>query len=505
MRQVLVTGATGFVGRVFTRALLDDYPDLHVWALVRGKDGAPPAHRPELRDLVANPRFHVVDGDLTQPTLGAMPAAVFGASHGAEVVPDELDAVFHLAAQTEFKESKREQTFQVNVDGTKNLLALLASLRRVGKLFHVSTAYVSGLRPGQEVKEELLPFPDRFANPYEESKHATEWVVSGSSLDWTILRLSIVVGDSRTGEAESDKMMYGAFKVYWRLRGVLENKYTPEQMAALPPGRFAVPVRPEVLKNLVCVDDVVRLMVAAVRAGPPSGTVLNIVNPVPSTTAEMHEAICAVLGLRCLRADPVHPAQPAAEELLIQRGMEVYEPYTNVQEPRFDQARLRALVGDEAVDAVMPATVERLRFLFGSYLKQRLEASVQTVTITVTERLAHVQRHGRGALAYSSLRPAMLALPVKGDGGGYVPLAIKGRTAAMVGDPVCAPSTLPAGGGHVPLPLRAAPAEPGGRAGDTPGGRPRSRSAGATQTEWGTRRSCSSAEHRHQACQAVAT
>jgi phosphatidylglycerol lysyltransferase len=123
--------------------------------------------------------------------------------------------------------------------------------------------------------------------------------------------------------------------------------------------------------------------------------------------------------------------------------MGVYEAYINVQEPRFDQARLRAMVGDEAVDAVKPATVERLRFLFGSYLEQRLEASVQAVTVDVAERLVHVQRHGQGALAYSSLRPGILALPLKGEGEGYVPFAIKGRTAAMVGDPVCAPAALP--------------------------------------------------------------
>jgi nucleoside-diphosphate-sugar epimerase len=101
MRTALVTGATGFVGRVFTRALLLDYPRLDVWALVRGRDGAPPTGRPELGGLLGHPRFHVVDGDVTVAGLTAEHRA------GERGIPEELDACFHLAARTDFKESRR--------------------------------------------------------------------------------------------------------------------------------------------------------------------------------------------------------------------------------------------------------------------------------------------------------------------------------------------------------------------------------------------------------------
>ena len=99
MRKALVTGATGFVGRVFTRALLREDPELHVWALARGKDGGLPAQRPELQDLVGHPRFHVVEGDVTLAGLGLEPR------EGVHGVPEALDACFHLAARTDFKEA----------------------------------------------------------------------------------------------------------------------------------------------------------------------------------------------------------------------------------------------------------------------------------------------------------------------------------------------------------------------------------------------------------------
>jgi len=448
VQNVFMTGATGFVGRAFAREFLAEHPEAVVWALARGRDGAPPEARPELRGLADHPRFHVVDGDLSEAGLDGVRLRLGGGrvASGGRRAPVPLDAVFHFAAQTEFKESKRAQTFEANLGGTHQLLQLLQALEFAGKLFYVSTAYVAGLRPGERIEEAPLPPPPGgYGNPYEASKHAAEQRVAASGLDWTILRLSIVVGDSRTGAAESDKMMYGAFKVYWRLRALLENKYPPEELAALRPDRFNMLGRGEIAKNGLCVDDVVRLALAVVRRAPPPGSVYHLVNPRPSTVGGMTGAMCDVLGLRCMGVRPEPPAHPTVEDRIIDRGLSVYRPYVQVEEPVFDQARLRALLGDAAVDAVLPLDPPRLRFLFGAYLADRLEAAPPRAGLPLDERLAHVQRHGSGVLAWSSLRHGVSALSVPGDAeGGYVPYAVKGRTAAMVGDPVCHPSALPA-------------------------------------------------------------
>ena len=377
MRTALVTGATGFVGRVFTRALLSDHPQLHVWALVRGKDGGLPTQRPELQDLVGHPRFHVAEGDVTLAGLGLEPLE---AGRG---VPETLDACFHLAARTDFKEARRAETFRANVEGTRNLIAFLRGLERPGKLFHVSTAYVAGVRPGETVREEVLPPAPRFCNPYEESKYEAERLVAASGLDWTILRPSIIVGDSRSGAAESDKMIYGALKVLWRFRTMLQGKYGASGLAALPAGAFAVLGHDEVEKNLICVDDLVRLLLAVARLGPAPGSVFHLVNPRTVSVRELYSAMVELLGIRCLRLAPSLPGILSEEEQALRHGIEVYEPYIFSQEPVFDTARTRSLLGDPEVDWTLEVDRERLRFLLGEHVRRKLNEPVRTTPLAV--------------------------------------------------------------------------------------------------------------------------
>jgi nucleoside-diphosphate-sugar epimerase len=380
MRTALVTGATGFVGRVFTRALLRDDPELHVWALARGRDGGLPAQRSELQDLASHPRFHVVEGDVTLPGLGLEPL------EGAHGVPDALDACFHLAAKTDFKEARRAETFRANVEGTRNLIAFLRGLERPGKLFHVSTAYVAGVRPGETVREDLLPPAPRFCNPYEESKYEAERIVAGSGLDWVILRPSIIVGDSRSGAAESDKMIYGALKVLWRFREMLEAKYGPSGMATLPSGAFAVLGHDEVEKNLICVNDLVRLMLAVAKGGPAPGSVFQLVNPRTVSVRELYSAMVELLGIRCLRLAPSLPDVLSEEEEALRHGIQVYEPYIFSQEPVFDTSRTRALLGDAAVDRTLEVDRARLRFLLGEHIRRRLDVPGKTPPLAVATK-----------------------------------------------------------------------------------------------------------------------
>jgi nucleoside-diphosphate-sugar epimerase len=369
MRTALITGTTGFVGRVFARALLDAYPELHLWALARGKDGTPPERRSELTGLAVHPRLHVVEGDVTLPGLGLASRAA------GPAIPDELDACFHLAARTDFKEKWRRETFQANVEGTSNLLAFLESMERPGRLFHVSTAYVAGVRPGETVREELLGSPTRFCNPYEESKWAAERLVADSALEWTILRPSIIVGDSRTGAAESDKMIYGALKVLWRFRGMLEGKYGPSAMADLPRGAFAVLGHGEVEKNLICVDDLVRLMLSVVRSSPPPGSVFHLVNPRTVSVQELYSAMVELVGISCLRLSEALPETLSEEEEALRHGIEVYEPYIFSQEPVFDTSRTRALLGEAEVERTLAVDRERLRFLLGEHVRRKLRTA----------------------------------------------------------------------------------------------------------------------------------
>ena len=436
-RRVLLTGATGSLGGELAKVLLRQDPEREIWAVVRRQATRSPLERLEPVEPFNLPRFHVVGGDLELPGLG------FGTQDYPEPdLPDRIDACFHLAACTEFSEGRREHIVRANLEGTRHLVAFLRGLPAFGKLYHVSTTYVSGVGAGR-VRETLHPRPDRFANPYEESKHAAEAVVADSGLDWTILRPSILMGHSRTGEAHSAKTVYGVFKTFWRLREMLGNKYDDAEIAALSSDPFVVVCRPGVAKNVVCLDDVVRLMLEVADHRPPAGTIYHLSNPSRTDVATVIGSMLSLLGLECLVLQPDPPRRPRVEERLIDRGTRVYRPYMVHDEAEFDQTELRRLIGDQAVDSVLPMTRSRLRFLFHCHLRRELEASLESSHEAGIGRLALVRKHGRGILAYASTVGTGFAVPLPRSTG-FVFCALKGRTAVMIGDPICAPEHLEA-------------------------------------------------------------
>lgn len=165
-QTVLVTGPSGVVGTPLLERL---DPDL---TICLAHESEPP--RADVR---------VVRGDVGLPRLGLRP-------RDYERLARDIDVVVHCAAATRF-DIPREESFAVNVEGTANVLELVADSG--ARLLQVSTAFVvvpNGSSSG-------------WVNPghYLDSKRAAEELVRSSGLDWHIVRPSVVVGDSRTGEA----------------------------------------------------------------------------------------------------------------------------------------------------------------------------------------------------------------------------------------------------------------------------------------------------------------
>ncbi len=151
----------------------------------------------------------VLCGDIAQPQLGL-------AASDLTWLRAHCDAVLHSAASLTFHEADGEP-WLTNVDGVKHVLAICRDCH-IGRLDHVSTAYVCGLRTGRVLETEV-DVGQEFGNDYERSKVEAEKLIrSDKHLSaFTIFRPSIIVGDSHTGFTSS----FHGFYIPLRIAGAL--------------------------------------------------------------------------------------------------------------------------------------------------------------------------------------------------------------------------------------------------------------------------------------------
>jgi thioester reductase-like protein len=202
--EVLLTGATGFLGSYLLHELLERAP-VRVHCLVRADDAAAGLER--IRRKMdsyglwsdAYPcRIAVVLGDLARPRLGLEPDA-FAA------LAETVHAVYHNGAQV-------NHTFPysalraANVGGTQEVLRLACTGPAKPVHFLSSVAVYAPPAPGRPVPEVLRegdPVDEwRGMAGYAQSKWVAEQVVRlamGRGLPAAIYRPGIVTGDSRSG------------------------------------------------------------------------------------------------------------------------------------------------------------------------------------------------------------------------------------------------------------------------------------------------------------------
>ncbi|XP_049268843.1 putative fatty acyl-CoA reductase CG5065 [Rhipicephalus sanguineus] len=145
-REVLITGGTGFVGKVLLEKLLRSCSGLkRVYLLMRGKKGRGPQSRlEEMFDCRVFDRLKqeqpgifekvtAVSGDLAQPHLGLSVS-------DRNTLLGNVSVVFHSGAAIKFNEPFRK-AYEVNVLGTKRVMDLCRQMSNIQALVHVSTSY----------------------------------------------------------------------------------------------------------------------------------------------------------------------------------------------------------------------------------------------------------------------------------------------------------------------------------------------------------------------------
>ncbi|NWX85650.1 FACR1 reductase, partial [Nothoprocta ornata] len=161
-KTVLITGATGFMGKVLVEKLLRSSPEVKaVYILVRPKAGQ------SMQERVANmlkckvfdrvredcPNFHEkikpINAELTQPKLAI-------SAEDEEELLTHINIVFHCAATVRFDEPLKH-ALQLNAMGTQRLLELARQMQKLEAFIHISTAYANCVR--KRIDEVIYPPP----------------------------------------------------------------------------------------------------------------------------------------------------------------------------------------------------------------------------------------------------------------------------------------------------------------------------------------------------------
>lgn len=344
-RDIFITGASGFLGRNLLRAFAENGDD-RFFLLARSAQ----AERLISKHLngVDSSRLSIVRGDITEPGCGVLDSC-------RHALSQSVREVWHVAASTSFEEAKREEIAAVNIGGTGNVLALCREFRRLERFYHVGTAYICGVEQ-RSIPEGPFPRPRQFKNPYEETKYDGEALVRTSGQPFVIIRPSIMMGDSRTGDAGGDgRMLYGYLLALYR--SALHRLGGSAQFARhydlarsesdFLDVRARLPGRAEVTKNLVTLDDVVAVCRAVRNAGNHCGATYNVVNSVVLTGQRMTDAIQAELKLSGFKYDealtPATLDRGNVVECAAWRYTKAYWPYMRHSEPVWETANVDRL------------------------------------------------------------------------------------------------------------------------------------------------------------------
>ncbi|MAA65379.1 MAG: NAD-dependent dehydratase [Alteromonadaceae bacterium] len=200
--NILVTGATGFIGRYLVAQLTARQHQ--VIALMRRPEGIDDFRR-QIEGLGGNGlSLSALQGDLDQPDLAL------------EHAPESLDAVVHLGARFAWK-LPTEAARQTNVEGALAVARLAhkagARLVMISGFMLENAAHLQSLGIDPEHPETVdWPAVYRQTGAYEASKlegalRVRQWADS-MGLDWIEVQPATVSGHSQTGALESAQPLY---------------------------------------------------------------------------------------------------------------------------------------------------------------------------------------------------------------------------------------------------------------------------------------------------------
>lgn len=335
---IALTGATGFLGSHLLVALISKGYNVVVLGRSLKEESLSDRINRLLKwfgcyDLTS--RVICIEADLSKELLGIEKEKYYD-------LCSDVDTVIHCASDTSFSESRRDKVLAANIDNLKAILQFSADANV--KLFHyISTAYVAGAE--EKYCREILSAAKKFTNVYEESKAGAEYIISQfcqkNSINLSIIRPSIVYGDSKTGRSLKFNALYFPVRSAQTIRDIYLNDiknnagkkasksgiYLDEEGYLFVPLRIYLP--DEGYINIIPVDYFTEAAMRIIE-NCPQGGIFNLTNNSPTTmniVSKYFEDLMKVRGVEIKYGQPPAGIDRNPAEELFDRFIEPYRPY----------------------------------------------------------------------------------------------------------------------------------------------------------------------------------
>ncbi len=218
-RSIILTGATGFLGAFLMSSLLERGYQVTVLGRPSKTMRLPERLSVLTHWLNIDPgeRLSAIEVDFSKKHLGLDNKVYLNLCANA-------GKIIHCASDTSFAERNRNRVVNTNVNSLLSLLDLVVD-GRAEHLYYVSTAYACGKCEG--ICMETPVTTRSFNNVYEESKAQAEEIIRRSceanEVPLSIVRPSIVYGDSKTGKSLKFNALYYAVKSISFIRDIFIN------------------------------------------------------------------------------------------------------------------------------------------------------------------------------------------------------------------------------------------------------------------------------------------
>jgi thioester reductase-like protein len=275
--NILLTGATGFLGRFLLVSLLKN-TKAKIYCLVRLKKDTAAQQRLNsllaaygFEEYIGNQRIIAVEGDLEKDRLGI-------SENRYDELCHRVDTIFHSGAVVNYA-FPYEALKKANVDGAEEVLRM-AVTSRLKRVHHISSLFVFSAKAYKEepvIYEDFVP--EHCAGiriAYGQSKWVAERkmiTASKRGIPTTIYRIGRLCGDTQSGICQTNDLVWTIVKCCIALKSAPQLNY---------------------IINLAPVDYVSNAIVEISRHESAQGKCFHVINPKPMQLNELIDLINAV-------------------------------------------------------------------------------------------------------------------------------------------------------------------------------------------------------------------